>query len=143
MTQQITENSSLLVNFKLRFDDGTDVDSNEGLEPIRLDLGSGILLPALEEKLIGLKAGDQIQVTLPPEDAYGFANPNEIVKVPVSDLPPDVKAVGDSLVAEDDYGEQKIVLVSEINKKTATLDFNHPYAGRTLVFDIDVLEIIK
>lgn len=143
MTKQISADSTFLVNFKLRFNDGTDVDSNDGLEPVRVNLGDGILLPSLEERLLGLKAGDQITVTLPPEDAYGFADPNEIISVPVAELPPNVTAVGDSLVAEDDYGEQKVVLVTEINGKTAKLDFNHPYAGRTLVFDIEVIEILK
>ena len=141
MTKKIHANSTCKVNFNLTFDDGAQVDSNRGLEPVSVELGQGILLPALEEKLVGLTAGDAIQVTLPPEDAYGFADPNEIVTVPRAELPPEIKEVGDSMIAEDDYGEQKVVLVREISNNSAKLDFNHPYAGRTLVFDIEIVDV--
>lgn len=137
----VTEGCLIRVDFELRFADGTFVDSNEGLYPVEAYVGDGILLEAVENALLGKKVGDKVKVIVPPEDGYGFADPNQIMDIPLSDLPEDARSVGSAITAHDDDGELKVVIVTEMSDGVAKVDFNHPYAGRTLHYDITVRDI--
>jgi len=141
MTKVVQADSHCSLNFELFFDDGTAVDSNTGLDPIQLQLGSGMMLESFEEALLGLAEGEKRKIVLSPEQAYGYADPNQFYEFAVESLPKEARRVGASMMAADDAGEQKVVIVTEINGNTAVVDFNHPYAGRTLVYRVDLVSI--
>ena len=137
----IKEGSQVALNFNLKFDDGVQVDSNDGLEPVEFVQGDGILLDVIEAALIGKKAGDSFSVTVPPEQGYGYADPNQILEIPVSDVPEEARMAGGVMTAIDESGEQHVVMVVEVLDKIAKVDFNHPYSGRTLCYDITIISV--
>ena len=137
----ITVGDRVRLNFELRFSDGVFVDSNEGLEPVEITIGDGILLDAVEDALIGKSKSESLQIEISPERAYGFADPNLIIEIPLSDIPEEVREPGAAMTACDEVGEQKVVMVVEINGDTAKVDFNHPYAGRTLCYQLEIVDV--
>ena len=137
----IKEGSQVALNFNLKFDDGVQVDSNDGLEPVEFVQGDGILLDVIEAALIGKKAGDSFSVTVSPEQGYGYADPSQILEIPASDVPEEARMAGGVMTAIDESGEQHVVMVVEVLDKIAKVDFNHPYSGRTLCYDISIISV--
>ncbi len=137
----IKEGSQVALNFNLKFDDGVQVDSNDGLEPVEFVQGDGILLDVIEAALIGKKAGDSFSVTVSPEQGYGYADPSQIIEIPISDVPEEARMAGGVMTAIDESGEQHVVMVVEVLDKIAKVDFNHPYSGRTLCYDITIISV--
>ncbi|MBL4867884.1 MAG: peptidylprolyl isomerase [Pseudomonadales bacterium] len=138
---KIQTGSEIELFFQLSFDDGTVVDSNRDNGPASCKVGQGLLLPAIEEALIGLSENEKKQLILKPDEAYGPADPNAFMVVPLEQLPEEARKIGKTLKAEDESGEQRSAIVVEINEKTIKLDMNHPYAGRTLIFDLEVVSV--
>lgn len=141
MNGGIVEGSEVALNFNLTFDDGTQVDSNEGLEPVEFVQGDGILLDVIEAALMGRCAGDTFSVTVSPEEGYGYADPNQIIEIPINDVPVEARVAGGVMTAIDDSGEQHVVMVVDVFDDVAKVDFNHPYSGRTLCYDISVTKV--
>jgi len=88
-----------------------------------------------------MKAGDSKQVTVAPEQGYGEVNPQAIQEVPIDQIPPDARKVGVQLQGKDGQGRMVHPTVTEIKEQVVVLDFNHPLAGKTLYFDVKVLDI--
>lgn len=136
----IQAGSQVKFNYKLTVD-GQVVDSSEGREPLSYVQGRGDIIPGLEEEMAGLKVGDKKQVAIAPEKGYGTHNPQAVQKVPKSNFG-DTKGlkVGD-LVRGEAGGREFRARVTQIGAKDVTLDLNHPLAGKTLNFDVEVVEI--
>lgn len=124
--------------YKLTLPDATVVASSEGGEPIEYVHGRKQLLTALENALAGLKVGDKKRIEIPPDDAYGQYDDANRSKVERKQLPDDV-TVGAQLISNDG----KAVVVLELDEEHATLDTNHPMAGKTLIFDVEIAKIVK
>lgn len=137
----ITEGSKVALEYTLNVDGGKTVDSNTGDDPLVYTQGNHEIIPALEEELSGLAAGDEKKVTLEPEDAYGAVDPNAFQEVPLDQIPEDARKKGQLLVMQDQQGHRQQIRVSEIHEDTAVLDLNHPLAGKTLHFDVKVLDV--
>jgi FKBP-type peptidyl-prolyl cis-trans isomerase 2 len=137
----IEAGSTVGIEYTLTLEDGTQVDSNVGGEALRFEQGSGRIIPGLDKELPGMKVGETKQVTIAPEEGYGQVNPAAFTEVPVGELPEDAREPGTALVARDPEGRVRQLRVDKIEGDTATLDFNHPLAGKTLIFDIKILEI--
>ncbi len=122
-------------------EDGKTIESNKGKDPLKYTHGSQQIIPGLEKELAGLKVGAEKRVRVKPEDAYGPIDPAAIQEFPKENIPPNGLQVGAVLVARGPDGQPLPVTVKEIKDKTVVLDFNHPLAGKTLIFDIKVLDI--
>ena len=133
--------STVGIEYTLTLEDGTKVDSNVGEEAMRIEQGSGQIIPGLDKELIGMKVGDAKQVKVTPEEGYGQVDPAAFTEVPVSELPENARQPGMMLMAQDDQGRTQRLRVHKIEGDKATLDFNHPLAGKTLFFDIKILEV--
>jgi FKBP-type peptidyl-prolyl cis-trans isomerase 2 len=133
--------STVAIEYTLTLEDGTKVDSNVGGEALSLEQGSGQIIPGLDKQLIGMKVSETKQVKVTPEEAYGQIDPAAFTEVPISELPEDARTPGMMLMARDDQGRTRRLLVQKIEGDTATLDFNHPLAGKTLIFDVKILEV--
>jgi FKBP-type peptidyl-prolyl cis-trans isomerase 2 len=137
----IETGSTVGIEYTLTLEDGTKVDSNVGGETLSFEQGSGQIIPGLDKDLIGMKLGETRQVKVTPDEAYGQVNPAAFTEVPLSELPEDGREPGMILMAQDDQGRTQRLRVHKVEGDKATLDFNHPLAGKTLVFDVKILEI--
>ena len=139
----ITEGSKVSLEYSLVLDSGEAVGGNtgDGQEPLVYTQGNSEILPALEAELDGLAQGDQKQVTLQPDQAYGEVDPEAFREVPLQQIPEDARQQGQLLIMQDQQGNKQRIRVSEIREESAVLDLNHPLAGRALHFDVKILDV--
>lgn len=139
---KIAANSVVSIHYKLTNDGGEEIDSSEGQEPLTYLHGSDNIVPGLENALLGKGAGEQLQVTVQPEDGYGQINPDMVEVIPhdafegLDDVKPGIQ-----FQAESPEGHQQIILVKEVSEAGVTIDTNHPLAGQVLHFDITIAEV--
>ncbi len=126
------------LSYTLKLPDGKAIGSNTDTYPIKYRQSDGKLLPALENALVGLAAGDETSVTLAPEDAYGPVDPDATQEVPIEQVPPEARKAG---AVFSTPGYNGLIRVTEINEDTAIVDLNHPLAGKTLTFDVKILSV--
>ncbi len=137
----IEKGSNVQLEYTVKDKAGAVLDSNKGREPLRYTHGAQQIIPGLERELVGLHAGDEKQVVVKPEDAYGAANPTAQAEVPRTAIPENALVVGARLLARNPQGQGRAVVIKEIREKTVLLDLNHPLAGKTLFFDVKVLTV--
>lgn len=122
-------------------ENGKVIESNKGKEPLKFTQGEKQIVPGLEKEIAGMKVGGQKHVRVKPEEAYGTVNPKAFQEVPKEKIPADGLKVGTMLTAKSEQGQTLQVRIHEIKENTVVVDLNHPLAGKTLVFDVKVLEI--
>jgi FKBP-type peptidyl-prolyl cis-trans isomerase SlyD len=138
----ITNNSLVELAYSLSDDSGTVLDASEEGRPYTYVHGQRQILPALEQALDGLAVGDEKELTLPPEDAYGVIDPTAETEVPKSSLPPEALVAGTEVTARKSNGETMYVTVKEVLDDTVVLNLNHPLAGKRLRFHVRILQIV-
>jgi FKBP-type peptidyl-prolyl cis-trans isomerase 2 len=129
------------IEYTLTLDDGTQVDSNVGGEPLVFQQGAHQILPALEEALAGLKVGDTKEVALTAEQGYGPVREEGFQEVDAGMIPENARVEGTMLVADDGAGNKRPVRVHEIKGDKIVVDLNHPLAGKALTFAVRVMAI--
>ena len=137
----VAEGKLVSLEYTLTLDDKAVVDSNVGAQPLTYTHGSHQIIPGLEKALEGMAVGDAKQVTVAPAEGYGETDPGRLQEVQKQLIPPDALKVGARLQGKGPSGQMVYPLVSEIKTDTVILDFNHPLAGKTLHFDVKVLDI--
>ncbi|MBC7280920.1 peptidylprolyl isomerase [Hoeflea sp.] len=132
------------INYTGKLTDGTRFDSSEGREPLEFQVGAGQIISGLDREVEGMKVGDKQTVTVPAEEAYGAHDSAKVQKVPRNALPPEIEPQqGMQLQARTPDGGQVPLVVTAVEAEEITVDANHPLAGQDLVFDIEVVEIVK
>ncbi|MHB8840581.1 MAG: FKBP-type peptidyl-prolyl cis-trans isomerase, partial [Candidatus Aquicultor sp.] len=118
------------------------VDETTPDQPLVYVQGEGQIIPGLEKNLEGLGAGDKKEVVVEPEEAYGEYSEERLMHVPREDLPADVEPeVGMQLQAMSDNGSMFVGIITDVNSDHVDVDFNHPLAGKTLRFEIQVQDV--
>ncbi|MFC4452939.1 peptidylprolyl isomerase [Deinococcus sonorensis] len=120
--------------------DGEVVDQSEQGDPLVYLHGHNNIIPGLEKALEGKQEGDQLSVTVSPEEGYGERDDENVQVLPRADFDDDVE-VGASYFAQSDDGSVTPFTVLEVNGDDVTVDFNPPLAGQTLNFDVKVLSV--
>ena len=137
----VSSGKKVSIEYTLTLDDKSVADTNVGSEPLSYVQGSHNIIPGLENALEGLKIGDSKQVTVEPEDGYGPVDQKAIMEVSREQVPQDALKVGAQLQGQNPDGQVVHALVKEIKEQTVVLDFNHPLAGKTLHFDVKIVDI--
>jgi FKBP-type peptidyl-prolyl cis-trans isomerase SlyD len=138
---QIADRKVAYLHYTLTNDAGEVLDSSQQGEPLAYLHGTGNIIPGLEKALSGKQAGDKLKVTVSPEEGYGVSQPGLIQKVPRDAFPPDADLQpGTRFIAESDRGTIPVV-VTEVSAMEVTVDGNHPLAGVTLHFDVEVADV--
>ena len=136
------EGSKVKVHYTGKLDDGTVFDSSRERSPFEFTLGTGSVIPGFEKGVMGMKTGESKTVTISPEDAYGQKRDELIADVKKSQFPPDITpTVGQQLQMQQPDGRPLNVMVTHIEGEEVTLDANHPLAGKTLTFEIELVEV--
>ena len=137
----VKDGATVSLEYTLSSEDGKLIESNKGKEPLRYVDGRSQIIPGLEKALEGMKPGAETKVTVKPEDAYGPVDPKAYREVPKEQVPADSLKEGMMLYAKNTEGEMFPVRVKEVKDKTVVIDMNHPLAGKTLVFDVKILDV--
>ncbi len=137
----IENGKQVAIEYSVFSDDNVQIDSNVGKDPLIFLFGSHQILPALEEALRGLEVGDNKEVILNPEHAYGDVNPHAYKKVAAKMIPEDLRFEGALLVVSDEQFGEMLIRVANLEEEEVVLDFNHPLAGKTLKFNVKVIDI--
>ena len=137
----ISEGKVVKLDYVLRVNDQI-VDSSEGKAPMKYTHGQKMIIPGLESKLVGMKAGDKKKIIIGPEDAYGVIDQKAIIEVPTDQLGEDVTPeVGMILQMTGDSGQPIPGKIVEIKETSITVDVNHPLAGKELLFEVEIVEV--
>ena len=139
---QITYGAKVTLNFSLTLSDGTVAFSTYDDEPISFVLGDGSLEKTLELAILGLRSGENQTLTLDPGQAFGMPDPESIISMPRSQFPDDMQVEPGTIIEftrED--GEEVPGTILHADKEKVSVDFNHPFAGHTLEFTVDVLDV--
>lgn len=131
------------VHYTGLLDDGTVFDTSVGREPFGFTIGENTVIPGFENAVVGMKVGDKKTISIPPGDAYGEYLDDLVVVINRSQIPPEIDAeVGMVLQVKSENGTATYVTVTDITDDAVTLDGNHPLAGKSLTFEIELLEIV-
>lgn len=141
----ITANSEVMMHFSIRLADGSAVDSSKvDDKPAKFVMGDGSLTANFEKCLMGLQEGQSETFTLPPEDAFGLPNPDNLHHLELSKFSSEVPAeVGTIITFTQPDGSELPGIIREVVADSVTVDFNHPLAGQTLTFEVDVIEVLE
>jgi FKBP-type peptidyl-prolyl cis-trans isomerase SlyD len=138
----IEDKKYVAIEYTLSLDSGQEIDKSPEGQPLGFIAGTGQIIPGLEKALMGMAAGDNAQLVVEPEDAYGPVNDKLFQDIPKGQFPDDVEIKpGMAFEAQGPKGPFMIT-VSKINDNdTVTVDLNHPMAGKQLHFDVNVVEV--
>lgn len=139
----INTGSEVLFHFSIKLSDGSVADSTKvSGKPAKLVMGDGSLTPGFEACLLGLEAGQEASFTLPPEQAFGMPNPDNIYYVERDKFSADVAPEEGAIIAfTQPDGSELPGVIRSVAGQSVTVDFNHPLAGQTLTFDVEILEV--
>jgi len=133
----IEANQIVSIEYEVR-DGDTVVDSNVGGAPLVFMFGKGQIIPGLENGIANMAIGEKADVAVKPEDAYGEYNPEAIQEVPKDQFAGIDLEVGMTLYGQGDDGGTVQVIVKEIGEESIIIDFNHPLAGKQLMFTVTI-----
>lgn len=137
----VEQGNKVSIEYTVKLDDGSTVESNVGKDPLVYVQGEGKILGALEQAIEGMEVDQKAEVHLDPEQAYGERDPRAIQTVEPSVVPEGARQEGLVLTYQDQAGNTRPVRVHEVKDDGIVLDFNHPLAGKSVTFDIRVVGI--
>jgi len=138
-----TEGANATVHYRGTLEDGSEFDNSHTRgEPITFTVGSGQMIPGFNNAVDGMTVGETKTVTLTPDQAYGDVNPEAQTTFPKSGFPEGLDLVeGMPIPLKTPDGRTLIGRLTEQEEETVTIDLNHPLAGQTLQFEIELVEV--
>ena len=139
----IKKNQVVSLHYTLKNDAGDIIDSSAENEPLGFIYGIGMVISGLEKELASKNKGDQFQVTIPPEDAYGTVQDERIQSIALSHFedPQNIKEGLTIQIENNETGQDILATVTEVKDEMVTINMNHPLAGLTLHFDVEVVDV--
>ena len=140
-SQMIEKGRTVTFDYTLTVD-GKVVDSSQGHQPLQYKHGEGKIIPGLSRQLEGLRVGDEKDIVVASDEAYGKADPKAFQEVPKSRMPKNLALkIGTQLQATSQNGKILLVTVSQVKKDTVILNFNHPLADKELHFHVKIVGV--
>ena len=137
----VRDKCQVAIEYTVKLKNGNVIDTTDGTGALNYLQGYHELVPGLERAIEGMKAGESKHVVVKPEDAYGKVIPEAFIEVKKEQLSKQEIKIGNKLETRDDMGRTVYSIVEEIRDKTVLLNFNHPLAGKTLYFDVKVINV--
>ena len=139
---QVKAGDTVRIHYTGTLEDGATFDSSTGRDPLEFVVGSGQIIPGLDNALPGMSVGEKKTVDVPADDAYGQPDPQAMQSVPRGEIPADIPLdLGTQLQVQTPEGQTLPVTVAKVTDEEVILDANHPLAGKDLKFDIELVEI--
>ena len=140
MSNTVSNGKVITLEYTVKLQDGQVVDTNVGGDPLTYTQGANQIIRGVESAVEGMEVGQTKQAVVPPNEGYGDRDPNALHEISKEKVPQEAK-VGTQLHGKDATGREIRPVVSAIKDDTVVLDFNHPLAGKTLHFDLKVVNI--
>jgi len=139
----IVDDMVVTLDYLLQLEDGQEIDRSDSQEPLQFLQGHGQIVPGLEQSLYGMRTGDEKKVVVAAADAYGEFDSEDFETVSRNIFPPDMALQeGEQLQLRDsESGKVFQATVSELKEDEVILDFNHPLAGETLIFQVKIADL--
>jgi FKBP-type peptidyl-prolyl cis-trans isomerase SlyD len=137
---KITSNTVVSIDYIVTDENGQVLDTTNGQDAMEVLIGHSNIVPGLEDALMGKEKGDRVDVLVQPDRAYGIRHPELIQEIDINMFEGMELNVGDSFLADTDMGKKPIV-VKKIKGNTVVVDGNHPLAGMTLKFLVDIIDV--
>ena len=137
---RIAKHTVVSIDYTLTDAQGAVLDSSEGREPLAYIHGTGSIVVGLEEALEGKEKGTNLKVSIPPAKGYGERDASLTQKVPRAMFDVEKIEPGMRFHAQAEHGTQ-VVTVTAVDSESVTVDANHPLAGQTLNFEVDVVDV--
>jgi peptidylprolyl isomerase len=142
--EQVKDGDVVRVHYTGKLTNGEQFDSSEGREPLEFTVGAGQMIKGFDDAMPGMSVGEKKTINILPGDAYGEKDEQAMIEFPKANIPPDMKLEkGMQLQLRNENGQPFPVTVAEIKDEVVVLDANHMLAGKELVFDIELMEIVK
>ena len=140
---KVKNGDTVKIHYTGKLKDGELFDNSRDREPLKFIVGKREVISGLENSVIGMEAGGTKTIEIPPEEAYGPRREELVGEVMKSMLPDHIEPhLGQHLQIQNPDGNLSIVTIIEVKEDTITLDANHPLAGHTLFFDLELGEIV-
>ena len=138
----VGSDSDVTLHFALTLADGEVIDTTFDKKPARFAVGDGSLLPGFEQKIIGMRAGQRARYTVLPEQGFGMPNPNNVQHLRRGQFADDMDLAPGLVVSFADANRAELPgVVTQVQGDEVVVDFNHPLAGREIIFEVQILEI--
>ncbi|MBD3249649.1 peptidylprolyl isomerase [Candidatus Woesearchaeota archaeon] len=138
----IKKGDKVKVEYTGKLENGEVFDTSEGKEPLEFEVGSGKIIKGFDDALIGMEKNQEKDISLKPEEAYGEPKEELVKKLPKDKLPQDQDPKpGMMLFMKTPDGKQFPAKIKGVDDKEVTIDLNHPLAGKTLNFNIKVVDV--
>lgn len=141
--KQVQTGSKVKIDYEGKLDDGAVFDSSKGRMPLEIKVGEGNLIPGFEDALVGMQEGEEKEIRIMPEDAYGPVHPQLVQKIPRNVAPKEVEPKLGMVIGlkNPKTGQTIPARIAEVTPKDITIDMNHPLAGKALNFKIKIVQI--
>lgn len=136
----IEQGRKVTMHFAIKLTDGQVVDSNFEGAPVEFEVGDGNIPEGFEAALTGLKVGDHLDLTIDPERGFGQHNPSNIQTLKRSDFK-DMELEPGLVISFQEPGGELPGVIVEFDDERVEVDFNHPLAGKTILFEVQILNI--
>lgn len=137
--EKVEKGMFVSVDYKGSLENGEIFDSSHGRQPLEIQMGAGQLIKGFEKELLGMAVNEKKVFTVEPEDAYGRRDEDLSQSFARSDVPPELNPrVGMTVGVRSPEGHQIPARITYVDNEKLTLDLNHPLAGETLTFEIEV-----
>ncbi|MEP6594726.1 MAG: peptidylprolyl isomerase [Ginsengibacter sp.] len=141
--QQVKNGDVVKVHYTGKLTNGEQFDSSTGREPLEFTVGGGQMIKGFDNAMPGMSVGEKKTISITPEEGYGEKNEEAIIEFPKQNVPADIPLkVGMQLELRSEDGAPIPVTVADVKEETIILDANHSLAGKELVFDIELVEIV-
>ncbi|SHK85296.1 FKBP-type peptidyl-prolyl cis-trans isomerase SlpA [Marinobacter antarcticus] len=138
----IDKGTRVTLHFALKFESGEVIDSTFDKDAATLEIGDESLPENFEAYLMGMKAGDKASYQVPPEKAFGQRNPNNMQTFKRHEFSADMVLDPGVMISFADARQQELPgVVSRVEGDQVEVDFNHPLSGRTLTFDVEIIDV--
>lgn len=134
--------TKVTLHFAVQLENGDVVDTNFEREPATFTVGDGNLLPGFEKALFGMYEGEHKTLVIKPEEGFGQRNPNNIQEIPRSQFNPELELTEGLMLSFADAQKMELPgVVQRFDDEVVVIDFNHPLAGRDILFEVAILKI--
>jgi len=141
---QVKEGDVVRVHYTGTLTDGSQFDSSVGRNPLEFTVGAGQMIAGFDAGVVGMVVGEKKTLQIDPDNGYGQSNPEAIIEFPKTNVPEGMELeVGMQLNLQNEYGQPVPVVIIELREDLVVMDANHSLAGKDLIFEVELVEIVS